>query len=371
MIATDDDLATALEWLKISTGWLNYFDTSHLSDPAKLLKERLEKAREDGRYNQAWDVIDDLKRLSNSSEVDESAEIWFACAFEAAKMGYLREAVELFREARGKYSEKDHNYAVVYWTLGCVQWLLPDKHINAINDWRKSVKIFKSLSDSYKSGVEHSRWYQERYEEMRMALKKATQKYGIPPLPPYGNDSMDLTRDDGTVSPNSELSEPQSEEQEFSTLIGIYSISEEIPAGGFGASGFDPIPFGRVMIDHVLIDNHIHRIVSVQGKNIVNLSQNERYMVIKVKGDSMDKDGIDSGDYVLLHWSNIANNNDIVAAEIVGVDNCATLKRFIRKGEKIILQPNSNNPVHQAFEFRNTGGKFYIRGKVIAIFKPI
>src|SRR3990167_2074119 len=59
--------------------------------------------------------------------------------------------------------------------------------------------------------------------------------------------------------------------------------------------------------------------------------------VLQVKGDSMIEDGIFDGDYVVIEKSDIADNGDIVVALVD--DNMATLKKFYKEGEKVILKP--------------------------------
>ena len=68
------------------------------------------------------------------------------------------------------------------------------------------------------------------------------------------------------------------------------------------------------------------------------VSKSRRCYVLQVKGDSMIKEGIFDGDFVVIQQQEIANNGDIVVALL---DNgFATLKKFYReKNGKIRLQP--------------------------------
>ncbi len=59
--------------------------------------------------------------------------------------------------------------------------------------------------------------------------------------------------------------------------------------------------------------------------------------VLQVKGESMIEDGILDGDYVVIEKSEVASNGDIVVALVD--DNLATLKRFYKEGEKVVLKP--------------------------------
>lgn len=59
--------------------------------------------------------------------------------------------------------------------------------------------------------------------------------------------------------------------------------------------------------------------------------------VLQVKGSSMIDDGILDGDYVVIEKSETATNGDIVVALVD--DNLATLKRFLRENDRVVLMP--------------------------------
>jgi len=65
--------------------------------------------------------------------------------------------------------------------------------------------------------------------------------------------------------------------------------------------------------------------------------------LLRVKGDSMTKAGIKPGDIVIIGQQNSAENGDIVAAFFPG-EETATLKRFKKMQEYILLLPESYNP---------------------------
>lgn len=58
---------------------------------------------------------------------------------------------------------------------------------------------------------------------------------------------------------------------------------------------------------------------------------------LQVKGSSMIEDGILDGDYVVIEKTDIANNGDIVVALVD--DGLATLKKFYKEGDKVVLRP--------------------------------
>lgn len=67
------------------------------------------------------------------------------------------------------------------------------------------------------------------------------------------------------------------------------------------------------------------------------LSGTKTSYVLQVKGSSMIDDGILDGDYVVIEKSELANNGDIVVALID--ESMATLKRFYKEGEQVVLKP--------------------------------
>jgi len=157
-------------------------------------------------------------------------------------------------------------------------------------------------------------------------------------------------------------------------VLRVFSVSEEIPAGGFGPAGVDPNPIGHVDIDHVLIDDKPYKIINLRGGSLVKFPSTDNHGVVKVKGDSMNQAhpvGIENGDFVLLRLQEAAHDGDIVAAEIDDDDSRATLKYYVERGPVYILRPASSNPKYQEREFTKLNKGFHIHGIVLAIFKPI
>ena len=72
------------------------------------------------------------------------------------------------------------------------------------------------------------------------------------------------------------------------------------------------------------------------------LGSNE-YFALKVEGDSMIDAGINTGDYVIIKKTNIAESGKIVVALID--DHEATLKRIRKKGPSVALE--SANPAYE------------------------
>ena len=80
--------------------------------------------------------------------------------------------------------------------------------------------------------------------------------------------------------------------------------------------------------------------VSVPGQM---LHGQGRHYALEVKGDSMIEAGINDGDVVVIRETSDASEGDIVVAQIEGYE--ATLKRFRRKGDMIVLE--AANPIYE------------------------
>ena len=74
---------------------------------------------------------------------------------------------------------------------------------------------------------------------------------------------------------------------------------------------------------------------------------------LKVKGDSMINAGIYNNDVIIVKQQNTAINGEIVVALI---DDSATVKRFYRKSNKIILHPENDSMSDMVFDNVNILG---------------
>lgn len=85
--------------------------------------------------------------------------------------------------------------------------------------------------------------------------------------------------------------------------------------------------------------------------DIINLPaglfKGDDLFALRVKGDSMINAGIFNKDIIIVRKQETANNNDIVVALI---DNEATVKRFIKQKDKIILRPENDTMTDMVFD---------------------
>lgn len=86
--------------------------------------------------------------------------------------------------------------------------------------------------------------------------------------------------------------------------------------------------------------------------------------ILRVKGTSMLKAGINPGDLAIIAPQNNAINGDIVVAFDPN-DETATLKRFKRLQDYVMLLPESDDPAYQP----KIGKQFIIQGKLIDLLR--
>ncbi|MCH2095312.1 MAG: transcriptional repressor LexA [Rhodobacteraceae bacterium] len=87
------------------------------------------------------------------------------------------------------------------------------------------------------------------------------------------------------------------------------------------------------------------------------------HYALEVKGDSMIDAGINDGDVVVIRETGQADNGDIVVAQVDGYE--ATLKRFHKKGEMIILEA-----ANEAYEPRVLPiGQVKVQGRLVGLIR--
>ncbi len=97
-------------------------------------------------------------------------------------------------------------------------------------------------------------------------------------------------------------------------------------------------------------------------QNLVGCEEADTLYALRVRGDSMIEDGINSGDLAIIKKTNHAENGDIVAASI-GEDYAITLKHFFRVGDRYELRPA--NPAHRVL----VSTQCQVHGKLLMIIR--
>lgn len=101
--------------------------------------------------------------------------------------------------------------------------------------------------------------------------------------------------------------------------------------------------------------------------NLVGLRDADDRFVLRVEGDSMVGAGIMAGDLIIVHRNREPLNGQIVAALI---DDEATVKRFAREGEDVVLHPE-NTAYEPIVVRKNDSARLIILGVVTGVFRKL
>ena len=97
------------------------------------------------------------------------------------------------------------------------------------------------------------------------------------------------------------------------------------------------------------------------GEEPANVKNPDQYFYLIVKGDSMEP-RISDGDYALVHRQSTLENGDL--GVMVYGEGSGTLKKFVQRGNAVILQPF--NPSYEAQIIKGEDLQdLYIAGKVV------
>lgn len=105
--------------------------------------------------------------------------------------------------------------------------------------------------------------------------------------------------------------------------------------------------------------NEVHDEYVEVDKQLVERSGD--IVAVRAVGDSMNDAGINSGDYILVQFTENVNNGDRVAAI---VDGMITVKRLERREGLTVLWPESKDPKYKPIFLREN---FSITGKVLCV----
>ncbi len=133
--------------------------------------------------------------------------------------------------------------------------------------------------------------------------------------------------------------------------------SAGLPPGATPVRSFERIP----IIGSVRAGWNGPACEETQGYEMADVRNPENYFFLKVKGDSMAPQ-INEGDLALVHMQKTADSGDLVVA-IVGGEQ-GTIKRFVRQGAAVILQPFNPEYAPMVLAEDELDG-FSIAGKVV------
>jgi repressor LexA len=106
----------------------------------------------------------------------------------------------------------------------------------------------------------------------------------------------------------------------------------------------------------LLAEENIEAMISVSA---TLAKPSHRHFLLRVRGNSMDRAGINDGDLVLVRQQPMAESGDIVVALI---DDAATIKEFQRCETVVLLKPQSTSAAHRPLILARD---FQIQGVVI------
>ena len=370
-----------------------------LSEAVEIINELLDNIWIQGDADRALFEIERIQKNlidMNPFEKGVSAKL---CAHILLAMSDREQAEEMMRQAIiWMPSSYKHYVAVLTWHFGTIHWIRSNRHTDAINEWKAAIKLFNEISIDPGLTLHKKKWYQDQLVLMRSAIRKAIEIDQLPPLHDFKTlltcKNIPKRRTFGSTGPRFIQDEQDFDDDDLDlqlpipvpeNFLQVMDVYEGIPAGIVGP--IKVIPVGYLEVSQVLFEDQEFRIhILEQGRKRLRLVRDSHFFAIRVNGHSMNnagkagKDAILDGDYVLIRSQSSAENGDIVAAEIVGVDNSyATLKRYSRQGNTILLKAESLSKnfagARGEWEFNaaeeNKSGKFYIRGVVIAILKPL
>ncbi len=158
--------------------------------------------------------------------------------------------------------------------------------------------------------------------------------------------------------------------QDWAELTQLPVLQEPIPAGA--PRDLSGLAHDNAVVRHIFIQDQPYEIRSLRRDKRVLFTSGRSYVIIPVKGDSMNLKQIGEGDYVvvrLLKDKAMPVNQEIVAAELVGEEE-VTLKQYIVTGGRRYLQAASSNPQWHDYNVE-IDENIVLRGVVVAVLKPV
>ena len=119
---------------------------------------------------------------------------------------------------------------------------------------------------------------------------------------------------------------------------------------------FESVGCGELMV----ADPNIQEMIPVRKDY---MSGGSKYFVLRTRGDSMNKAGINDGDLVLCRKNYHPEEGNKVVA-LIGDD--ATIKKFHRENDYVILEPCSTNPEHKSLKF-TPNDEIKVQGVVVRV----
>lgn len=155
--------------------WLNLFEPSRLSDPARQFAQKITEDIVAKKYSQAYEIGNKLAEISrNRLDPSETAEVWVVTGLSSHQMGNPRWAVEYWTRAAAAYSPWGHHWAVVRWMIGVALWNIPGETDRAVRSWMDAIETFTELRTTADRDGDANRrdWYENTVRIMKSALEQ-------------------------------------------------------------------------------------------------------------------------------------------------------------------------------------------------------
>lgn len=101
---------------------------------------------------------------------------------------------------------------------------------------------------------------------------------------------------------------------------------------------------------------------NIEGYIWTDRNHGGEYFGLRVRGDSMNAANINDGDIIIVRKQDIVEDGDIA---VVLVDDEATVKRYSRRAEAVVLSPQSTNPANQTQIYDLSAHTIRILGRVV------
>ncbi len=376
-------------------GWLNMYHYSCLGAGSRQLVSQLADNLRPERPARLQTLLNHLLvMIDQVRHEDEQAECLLACARAEFRLNVAANASQHLEQAAHLYRQNRmlHQHAVAIWLRGWVLWNQDQRedYIAGLALLQESARLFEKLAAVNTVVDWQARaWYRAASAEMIRTIQQQmgmidlrTAGAGDEPQPagpipaPASLWRPEYPADEAPAAPIPPSSSQPEANEPFTYTLQVFEITDWIPAGGPKAMNTTHRPLGYMQLDRVIIDDRCYRVEPLKRNGTrINLTRyltsGQQMVVLKVKGDSMNRANVQDGDYVLVAMQGKAQDGDIVVAGVSAVDQEATLKRYRPRGAMVELMPESDNPTHmpQTYPLRNGG--FFISGVALAVFKAV
>ena len=325
-----------------------------------VISDALERMHTSVNAGEKADALAYLKQALESKQLTDDlgkALIHIDCARAANKLlipsiaeKQIKLALSLLGSGANRPTSYQHTEAIATWMQGTLLIFDPNNLTAVSSIWGNSLQIFEHLANNPNTYKSDRIWYRERCEEMRQEIAEANSK----------------------ISPEFSM---------FRSTLNVGSLSSidvfsKIPAGGFTLSAAGPFTIDEIRlqpsIDTFRISDVEHHLYNLRGtRDQITLDHAENYCILEVFGDSMNRIGVEPGDYVLLKITDQAENGDIVISEIIPADDQAIIRTYLQQEDSSLFIPQTSNPIHT--EYRIDGQSDFtvnIHAVVLGVFKP-